>query len=492
MSLIIDLGNNSRSRSPKGKDLDPVITGLEYLDAAKDLAEAGVANEALALTAKDLEAAMELSAAVADRDERVAVVVAHEMTSLALSNIGQESYADEIIAGTEDITVANESISDTLKKVWEKMKEYAKKVWEFIRNLIYKVVDFVAALFGKEGASYKELEELLKKVEKDKRTYLEESEFSEATAKRLAPKVGAALLTIKGKLTGGEIIKFLDNMASYDAPSFEVKSENVVAVNSTGDNTTVTLFSNDVTKDNAYGIVVAAIKKIIGNDSVNINVDKNGIKGEIALDKTDEEPFKTLNDYIEVDDKYTGYVYKCVTYRENKIGFVIIGSKENGFESADNKLKDDASTEDILTAIKDMLNSLEVTYVEVKPTESDISDKIEDVVPIDFSDAKSIVNKMKDLGKKAEKEGDKAKKDIDKAAKNIEKKVEDIVKGLEPLKDNTTVKNALEGALVRYFNLNANWAKEVARGFAETHVGLAKNNFADIVKESVRLYKKNK
>jgi len=120
MPVIIDLGNKTSVKQPKGKDLDPVIAGLEYLDAAKDLAEAGVANEALALTAKDLETAKELSTAVADRDERVAVVVAHEMTSLALSNIGQESYADEIIAGTEDITTANESISDTLKKVWEK------------------------------------------------------------------------------------------------------------------------------------------------------------------------------------------------------------------------------------------------------------------------------------------------------------------------------------------------------------------------------------
>ena len=486
MSIVIPL--KEERRTTRQENVDLVSLQMDYIAAHEDLNNAGVALIALDKTARDLEKAERFSKSVAKTDERLASVVAHEMVSLALANIGQDAYADAIAPAHEDVTVAEEGIKDTLKSVWEKTKEYAKKVWEFIRNLIMKAVDFVKGIFGKEGSTADELDKLLKKLKEEKRTSLETTEFDKATRDRLAAKVSAVLIKYKKDLTGTEYKNFIDEMSTTVGDIANTKSSSIVSgIDLSGykilDKAVAVKKDGKITLDNKtiQEALVAVLKKIAGTDE-DIDLAKNNF-----VSGTDKEPFETYKD--EIDTKisdYSGLIVKATELRENKVGFTIIVIKDKAVEAYNDIAKESAASK-IKPLISDFFNNVEVVNVEIKPEKTDYETYAEHVVPLDFSDAETVIKELKDKGKKAVNNAEKVQNVVEKMAKDAEKQIDKLFKDADSKNDGIGV---IEKIARRAITLEANFERNKAKGFASTLLGLARNNIGDVIKESARLYKK--
>ena len=491
MSIVVSL-KEGRHIS-KGSAVDPIDAQMDYIAAQEDLASAGLALAALSKTEKDLEKAENFAQAVASKDPALASVVAHEMVSLALANIGQDAYTSDIVPAHEDYSVAEENIKDTIKSVWEKIKEFTKKVWEFIRNLIAKVVDFVKSIFGKEGSSYQELEKLLTKLKKEGKTYLEKDEFEKSVRERLAEKVGGVLLKNKGKkLNGAAYTNYLDEGNTLLGTAASAKPTTIsagISIN-TSDNK-ITIATKEIaiaTANNAKTVsgmqeAIKATMKTLGG----VTDDYDNTK--LVFGPGAKEPWASVKDDVEdkVNQFEAGFIISSCL-RDSKIGFTIIGVKEDGVDAYKN-LTDNMDLNKARTALKKFFGNVEVTYVEVKPSKTDIVDEMENVIPVDYAEAVSIKDKMKDLGKKAETNAEKIKNNIDKIAKEANKAIDNLAKELEK-DENSDIATVVNSVLPRISSLEASFYRNHYKGLADTALSFARNNIADVVKESARLYTK--
>jgi len=464
--LTINLKETGSSISRTNVEADLLTLADEVRAANEDLNTAGLALAALDKTARELEEAAEFSKAVAQKDNSLGAVVAQEMVSIALSNINQDHLAGELVPANEDITVAEEGIKDTLKNVWEKVKEYAKKAWEFIRNLVMKVVDFVKGIFGKEGATGDELDKLLKKLDKEKRTVLEDKEFPEATAKRLADKVKVILVEKDKKLAGSDYVNFIDEQ-------YKLVSKVVNNV----DNAFPSTPAVDITKNTIAGI------------NVGDSADYQALALKVWEDLTGQKEIKAfeLNDGIKdavadqlesTLDKYKAYYLSVVGKTPTKATILVVGLKEDGDVVKSGMTKDDFNS---------FIKNLEVSAVVVDIPADEYKDKYENIVPLDFPEASSVAKELKEKGKKAAKDAEKVQKQIDKKAKEVEK---EINKQLKDANSDNDVHNFIKTTAHRMITLYTNKAKESAKGYSETLMSLARSTIGDIVKESARLYKK--
>lgn len=494
MSIVVSL-KEGRHIS-KGSVVDPIDAQMDYIAAQEDLASAGLALAALSKTEKDLEKAENFAQAVASKDPALASVVAHEMVSLALANIGQDAYTSDIVPAHEDYSVAEENIKDTIKSVWEKIKEFTKKVWEFIRNLIAKVVDFVKSIFGKEGSSYQELEKLLTKLKKEGKTYLEKDEFEKSVRERLAEKVGGVLLKNKGKkLNGAAYTNYLDEGNTLLGTAASAKPTTIsagISINTSDNKITIANSEIEIATDDdndgaktvsgAQAAIKAIMKALSG-----INDDYDN--GSLKFGPGAKEPWASVKDDVEdkVNQFEAGYIVSSCL-RDSKIGFTIIGVKEDGVDAYKN-LTDNMDLNKARTALKKFFGNVEVTYVEVKPSKTDIVDEMENVIPVDYAEAVSIKDKMKDLGKKAETNAEKIKNNIDKIAKEANKAIDNLAKELEK-DESSDIATVVNSVLPRISSLEASFYRNHYKGLADTALSFARNNIADVVKESARLYTK--
>ena len=489
MSIIVNLKDSKRaSRTSSNADL--VALQMDYIAAHEDLMGAGLALSALTKTERDLEKAEEFSGAIAQKDSQLASVVAHEMVSLALANIGQDVYADEIAPAHEDVTVAQEGIKDTIKNVWAKIKEYALKVWNFIRNLIIKAVDFVKGLFGKNGSSTAELKDLVAKLQKDKRTNLEADEFDKATQERLAAKIPLVLIKEDKKLTDSEYVDFLNTMD-------KIQSSTTVIEN-TGDTafTVKTALTTNGLKD--FDALAKASEAVFG-------VETNGFESKfISVDSVSEEPWKTLKDYVEDKVKdYDGGLFQAVGLKDNKATFLVLAVKDN-FVEAQKEFNTEAAKgtgrdlSKVRSAISTMFNNLEVLTITVNPEKIDYADSADNVIPLDFTSLENVSKKLEDLSKKADSKADKIKNSVEKKAKQVDKDLTTVEKEFD--KDSESKTDDDEKRLIeinklisqKRVALATNAARIAAQGRAETLLGIARNSIVDVCKESARLYKKTK
>jgi len=494
--LTINLKETGRSMRSANSETDLLTLADEVRIANEDLNAAGLALAALDKTARELEEAAEFSKAVAQKDRSLGSVVAQEMAAIALSNINQDHLAGELVPANEDITVAEEGIKDTMKNVWDKIKEYAKKAWEFIRNLIMKVVDFVKGIFGKEGATYQELADLVKKLKKEKKTDLSVDEFPEATAKRLVSKVTVVMLE-KGnkKLTGNEYVEFVNEQ--YDTVKDLLTKDNIIPtvvqeslvvaheddgkIKKDGDDGKI---KEDGKTEGSYNILnkttpresaIALLVELTGLDSIS-NVEKK-------VERIKENDYKNIFDAVDgeisaIADKYAACYQKVISLTPTKVAIATIGIKDDGFDHID---KTDMTYEDLNKFVSNVHYELTI----VSPKTDDLIDDYENIKPLTFGELETFVNNLEDKAKKANKNADKYKKMVDKAAKDMEKSIDKTLKS-EKYKSNSDVANVIR----KIFSLLTSKAKEEARGFAETYMSLARSTIGDVYKESARLYKK--
>ena len=492
MSIVVSL-KEGRHIS-KGSAVDPIDAQMDYIAAQEDLASAGLALAALSKTEKDLEKAENFAQAVASKDPALASVVAHEMVSLALANIGQDAYTSDIVPAHEDYSVAEENIKDTIKSVWEKIKEFTKKVWEFIRNLIAKVFDFVKSIFGKEGSSYQELEKLLTKLKKEGKTYLEKDEFEKSVRERLAEKVGGVLLKNKGKkLNGAAYTNYLDEGNTLLGTAASAKPTTIsagISINTSDNKITIANSEIEIATgtDGAKTVsgaqaAIKAIMKALGG----VTDDYDNTK--LVFGPGAKEPWASVKDDVEdkVNQFEAGFIISSCL-RDSKIGFTIIGVKEDGVD-AYKSLTDGIDLNKARAGLKKFFGNVEITYVEVKPSKTDIVDEMENVIPVDYAEAVSIKDKMKDLGKKAETNAEKIKNNIDKIAKEANKAIDNLAKELEK-DESSDIATVVNSVLPRISSLEASFYRNHYKGLADTALSFARNNIADVVKESARLYTK--
>ena len=467
----INLKDDGTRRSYGNKDVDLIAMADEVRIANEDLNEVGLALSALNKTAKDLEASAEFSKAVAQKDPALGSVVAHEMVSVALSNIGQEEMASEVVPAGEDIMVAEESIKDTMKNVWNKIKEYAKKTWEFIRNLIMKVVDFVKGIFGKEGSTGDELDKLLNKLKKDKKTVLDETEFPEQTAKRLVEKVSILALNDK-KLTSDVYVKYIKLQAGLfdkaDEAINKIKPEDISIDESKKTFLGVAVINGDKLT-NLDALANAVWKLLTNSDKIKTNIDKSSVSDLDDL----------AQDYL---DKYEINHLVPVGLTPNKVVVTHIGLKDEGAEA----IKKGSSME--LEDFKKFINNLEVSSIVIKPPKDEYEDKYENVVPLDYPSALAVATALKDNGKKATNKADKLSKAVDKKAKAVEKELGKILD--KHITEPEAFSNLITASLTKVITLYTNAARELVKGSSDTLLSVARSTIGDIVKESARLYKK--
>ena len=462
----INLKDSGTRRSYGNKDTDLIAMADEVRIANEDLNEVGLALSALNKTAKDLEASAEFSKAVAQKDPALGSVVAQEMVSVALSNIGQEEMAGEVVPAGEDIMVAEEGIKDTMKKVWDKIKEYAKKAWEFIRNLIMKVVDFVKGIFGKEGSTGDELEKLLKNLDKDKKTVLNDNEFPEQTAKRLTSKVKVVLVEKNKKLSGKEYTDFINEQ--YDIVKNVVdKPDDAFPDVPTVDLDKNLIYDIEIKSDTDYKTLAEKVwKGLTGQD----NVKTVELKTNLG---------KAISDQLESTlDKFKIHYSKVVGKTPVKATILVIGLKEDGDVVKSGMTQDDFDK---------FIKNLEVTSVVVDIPTDEYADMYENIIPLDFAEASSIAKELAEKGKKAAKNAEKIQKTVDKKAKETDK---NISKQFKDVDTSDKIKNFIKTTTNRLISLYTNKARENAKGYSETLMSLARSPIGDIVKESARLYKK--
>ena len=449
MSIFVALKETTRSSTTKEN-----VSMADIVASFEDINSASTALSALATTAAKLEKSLEITQALENIDGYVAGVTAIESYGISLRTIGNEDMAYSVATAFEDsndTTVATEAISDTLKNVWEKMKEYAKKVWEFIRNLFIKVVNFIRGMFGKGGVGVEELKELLKKADKDKRTYLDADEFPEATAKRLTNDVSVILMTNEGKLGVKEYTDF-----------YNKKVKVIEEFNKDDRINEFTDFLNNVNNINVSGVknAVEFITNVTEISDIN-----NDIKSIIEDEMGDDE------------------VIINVQYNANEV-FAVTFVKKDDYEDAVKELNDAKEVDKIADALRKLKNNFDIKGYSIKIPSKEVDDRYEDIVPLDYSDAKSFVDALENAAKKAEK-----------VATNVEKVIEKVEKDFDKFKiniDNKDNKKVAELALAIANAYYTKLAKEEMQNLAKAILEVASPRAGSVVKESVRLYKKNK
>jgi len=455
MSIFVALKETTRSSTTKEN-----VSMADIVASFEDINSASTALSALATTAAKLEKSLEITQALENIDGYVAGVTAIESYGISLRTIGNEDMAYSVATAFEDsndTTVATEAISDTLKSVWEKMKEYAKKVWEFIRNLFIKVVNFIRGMFGKGGVGVEELKELLKKADKDKRTYLDADEFPEATAKRLTNDVSFILMTNEGKLGVKEYTDFYNKKVKV--------IENFNKDNTINDFTEILNTINDIKVEG----VVEALKFIteIKEEKVSDDV-KSIIEDEIGDDEI------IINVAANADELFV------VTFVKKDEFDDAVKEFNNAGEESDN----DKKVSKLADALRKLKNNFDIKGYSIKIPSKEVDDRYEDIVPLDFNDAKSFVDALENGAKKAEK-----------VASDLEKAIEKVEKAFDKAKINIDDKNDKKVAELFLSIANAFFtklAKEAFQMTAKAILEVASPRAGSVVKESVRLYKKNK
>jgi len=483
MSLKIDLGLESKSYRVND-EVSPYDALLDVAAAQEALTRLSMEDSVLTKSMDETIAGLEFARSMkeATSNDKVGLAVAKESISRSLGMIGNESIATGITAGASDLNSVVAATENIFKKMWEKAKEYAKKIWDWIRNLIAKAVDFVKGIFGKNGDVASDVLEELKKLEKEKRTNLEDDEFPEAVRNRLAPKVGVALAS-GNDLTTNVMVNFLTSTVDKSTILDEAKKElnELIAradtlvdagLTSTGKEGKYTYGNedgtggdnNDDNKDNdnndELDDLSKAIAKYVPSSTEVEGDDIDGLIKDAVEDITDIDKYKAT-----IVGKLPNKLIAVVKYTTDK------------YEEKMAKYNSDKTK---ITDLKAALNEVKVTKVEASVEEKDALDNAEHVIPIDFTDAKSFAETLKNRLKKEISNLDKLKKDVDKTAK-------DAIKALDSKKE------AKGDAVIIYTklqNLLRDSAKIIVEGAVAQANANVRNEFMTIVKESMRLYKK--
>jgi hypothetical protein len=464
------------------------IGNVDLLESANEIK---IAEEALLITSSKLDITttalenIEDTIMVSDNiastgDESTAVMVANEVLRQNLKFLGSEHRVNDIITGTESITVANEGIKDTLKAAWEKVKAFLIKVWEWVVRLLGNIKNFFLNLIGKGDTTYERLVKLTKRLKDKKLTELGDAKFSESTQKAINEKM--KLLSLNKGIDEASVILFLDYVESglkfeYDKRDrmlesafkrFETLSRSK-KISTEMKNTTddfMTLIPNLISGSST-----------LKSDIKVVNVGKQAIKDDEIKDAFDD---------LNIDHEGCTITLAGVDFA--KLHCVALYITSDGKEAFDDVTKSVGKdeVEKSVKAMNKVLKNIKVTSFTVEPDKAEYEDKYEDIKPLTFNEIESIRDAMKDVDKITKKVIEKQDTEISKEKKDVE----NAIKKESDEYEKNDVMNLINNMGKSVIKIRTNIAKEVAKGLLVTSKALLISPVWDYCSESSKLYKK--
>jgi len=462
--MRIDLGLESRKYDNAVME-DSLDAYAGIVAAVEGLTLESHRLDMLEKAAAGIEKASAMVTAVSDAsgDNDLATAVGRETLVTSLSLIGQANMIDDFTVGKESVTYGAEG-SNLLETAWKKAKEVSAKIWAWIKELLTKTINFIKSLFGKKEDTYETLIKLLDDAKEDGRTTLTIKDFGEAVQDRLAKETPVTLKMLDGKdLTDSAISDSITAMLT--AISDKDAGKKVLSINKAD--------------------TVANITKLL-----------DSVTDTIQIGKDYKLPENELSGYDSVKVSIT-----AVTPR--KIQYIAACVKDDGLEEKLTQLtalktakkftSDIKDLSAVRTLVKGILSAVSIKEGSYTVPEKDVKEFGKNVKPLEYTDAKSIAEKLKGVNKNIDKTligyskvVDKFEKDLATVEKKIEKKLFD-----KNLNDDARKVGEIVNS-INDFSRKAITTVAKANITANTLLAaeLARCRFSHVIKESIKNYVK--
>ena len=516
--MRIDLGLESRKYDNAVME-DSLDAYAGIVAAVEGLTLESHRLDMLEKAAAGIEKASAMVTAVSDAsgDNDLATAVGRETLVTSLSLIGQANMIDDFTVGKESVTYGAEG-SNLLETAWKKAKEVSAKIWAWIKELLTKTINFIKSLFGKKEDTYETLIKLLDDAKEDGRTTLTIKDFGEAVQDRLAKETPVTLKMLDGKdLTDSAISDSITAMLT--AISDKDAGKKVLSINKADTVANITKLLDSVTDTIQIGKDYKLPEDIVDASKIsdifdNLFYTKDSLFGQLFNGNAvafkgfvvdgDDTISGDVRDYVENElSGYDSVKVSITAVTPRKIQYIAACVKDDGLEEKLTQLtalktakkftSDIKDLSAVRTLVKGILSAVSIKEGSYTVPEKDVKEFGKNVKPLEYTDAKSIAEKLKGVNKNIDKTligyskvVDKFEKDLATVEKKIEKKLFD-----KNLNDDARKVGEIVNS-INDFSRKAITTVAKANITANTLLAaeLARCRFSHVIKESIKNYVK--